>query len=403
MIKMQEKATVFETWKVKKTIGTGTYGKVYEIENSDGEKSVYKIMKIPVEPDNSPGTFPRKTQEDCLKEVKRDILSTVKYLQVNDRGRYFVSYEDFAFSASPDSRTLTFEIRMEWLMSLSDIAGQTALAEDEILRLAINICTCLEKCRKLGIVYPNLKPDNIFIAPDRCKLGDLGNFGFYEPVNMNVSMRKTQEYSAPELINSGKLNETSDTYSLGLIIYSLLNNNRLPFIPRYTKTVGINDITDAINKRSSNYIFPDPDNGSEAIKKIISKACSFSVDARYSSPTDMKRDLIYVLKKQEEEFENNSSEMGETVPEVTNDEEKIVPSVEGIKTYAYDDSHKKHLSVDKKKKILLIAIAVVFLILVALIVATFLRDIQPVAILNPLEVKLQNYGWGQAFSEYIIR
>lgn len=399
---MQEKATVFETWKIKKTIGTGTYGKVYEAENAEGEKSSYKIMKIPVEPDNNPETFPKKTQEACLKEVKRDIISTVKYLQMNDRGRYFVSYEDFAFTASPDNKTLTFEIRMEWLMSLAEITEKTALAEDEILRLAINICTCLEKCRKLGMIYPNLKPDNIFIAPDRCKLGDLGNFGFYEPVNMNVSMRKTQEYSAPELINENELNETSDTYALGLVIYSLLNNNRLPFIPRYTKTVGINDITEAIEKRSSNYVFPDPDNGSTAIKKIISKACTFSVNERYSSPSEMKRDLIYVLRKQEELLREAEEKAKEAEKEAEKEEEKAVPSVEGITTYAYDDSHRRHISIDKKKKILLIAIAVVFLILVALIVATFVRDIQPQAIVNPLEVRLQNYGWGQAFSEYII-
>ena len=394
---MKDAAPVFGNWKIIKPIGTGTYGKVYEIENDEGLKGAYKIMKIPVEFKDSPDTFPRKTQEMCLKEVRKDILSSIKYLQMKDRGRYFVSYEDYSFTPSSDFKSLTLQIRMEWLMSLSEITAQTALTEDEILRLAINICSCLEKCREMNYVYANLKPNNIFITPKRCKLGDFGNFGNYEPVNMNISMRKTQEYMAPEMIKSGEVNETSDTYSLGLIIYSLLNNNRLPFIPRYSKTVGINDITAAIEKRCSNYVLPDPDNGSTAIRKIIAKACSSNTALRYSSPSQMKQDLLYVLHKQEELLGTYQEEK-EDVTEETKPEEKTRPSLENIKTYEYDDSRKINISIDKKKKILLIAIAVVFAILVGLIVATVVRD-ATADVINLSEVTLQSYGFGQAFSK----
>ena len=389
--------TVFGTWEVGKPLGTGTYGKVYEITNHDGTKGAYKVMKIPVELKDSPDSFPKKTQEMCLKEVKRDILGSIKYLQLNDKGKYFASYEDYSFTPSDDFKTLTLKIRMEWLMSLSEITAQTALSEDEILRLAINVCNCLEQCRKMNYVYANLKPNNIFITPKRCKLGDFGNFGYYEPSNMNVSMRKTQEYMAPEMIKFGEINYTSDTYSLGLIMYSLLNNNRLPFIPKYEKTVGINDINTAIEKRCNNYIFPDPDNGSLAIRKIITKACSSSPSARYQSPSEMKEDLLFVLHKQEE----LSGAYSETEKETRREEnsgqaEKNIPSVEGIKTYEYDDSKKAKITLDKKKKILLIAIAVVFAVLVGLIVATFVRDAQPAMITFSPEVILNDYGFGQA-------
>ena len=395
-------ATVFGTWEVKKPLGTGTYGKVYEIENHDGTKGAYKTMKIPVELKDSPDTFPRKTQEMCLKEVRKDILGSIKYLQQYDAGKYFASYEDYSFIPSPDFKTLTLQIRMEWLMSLSEVTSKTTLAEDEILRLAINICRCLEKCREMDYVYSNLKPANIFITPKRCKLGDFGNFGNYEPQNMNISMRKTQEYMAPELIKEGEVNLTSDTYSLGLIIYSLLNNNRLPFIPRYEKNVGINDITMAIEKRCKNYIFPDPDNGSEAIRKIITKACASTPSARYQSPTEMKRDLMYVLRKQEEILGIRTPVKKEKpAPENENTEEKQPVSVEKIKTYEYDDSKKVKLSLDKKKKILLIAIAVTFVILIGLIIATVLRDSQNGTGTAIAEVITQHYGFGQAFPELI--
>lgn len=393
-------AMVFGTWEVKKPLGTGTYGKVYEIENHDGTRGAYKVMKIPVKLTDSPDAFPRKTQEMCLKEVRRDILGSIRFLQQEDRGRYFVSYEDFSFVPSDDFKSLTLKIRMEWLMSLSEITQQTTLNEDEILRLAINICKCLEQCRKMEYVYSNLKPDNIFITPKRCKLGDFGNFGNYEPVNMNVSMRKTQDYSAPELIKFGEVNYTTDTYSLGLIIYSLLNNNRLPFIPKYTKTIGISDITSAIDKRCNKYVFPDPDNGSEAIKKVIAKACAHSPDARYQSPSEMKQDLIYVLRKQEELLGTYTPPQNNAAA-VQPKEEKPVPTLDSVKTYEYDDNKKTRVSLDSKRKILLIAIAVVFAVLVGLIIATVVRDAQPAAIMNPSEVLLQDYGFGQIISQYI--
>lgn len=394
-------ATVFDTWEVRKPLGTGTYGKVYEIVNSDGTKGAYKTMKIPVELNDSPDTFPKKTQEMCLKEVRRDILGSIKYLQQSDIGEYFASYEDYSFIPSKDCKTLTLQIRMEWLMSLSEVTAQTSLSEDEILRLAINVCRCLEKCRLMDYVYSNLKPANIFITPKRCKLGDFGNFGNYEPQNMNISMRKTQEYMAPELIKNGEVNLTSDTYSLGLIIYSLLNGNRLPFIPRYAKNVGINDITTAIDKRCNNYIFPDPDNGSEAIRKIVAKACSFSPASRYQSPTEMKRDLIYVLRKQEELLGISTPGREAKIIEEDRPEEQKPVSVEGIKTYEYDDGKKVKISLDTKKKILLIAIAVVFTILVGLIIATVLRDSQGTANTILPEVLTHSYGFRQAFSELI--
>lgn len=392
-------ATVFGEWKIKKPIGTGTHGKVYEIENPGTSKCAYKIMKIPVQCNNAPDTFPKKTQEICLKEVRKEIGDSIKFLQTRDRGRYFVSYEDFSFSNSDDFKTLTLQIRMEWLMSLSDVMEQTFLTEDEILRLSINICTCLEKCREMKYVYSNLKPDNIFITPKRCKLGDFGNFGNYEPVNMNVAMRKTQEYSAPETVKTGEINLTCDTYSLGLIMYSLLNSNRLPFIPAGNKPVGINDINTAVHKRCSNFVFPEPENGSIAIRKIIAKACAFSPEARYESPSQMKSDLLYVLNKQEEIYAEENADMAKKTAEKP---EKPVPVVEGIKTYAYDDSRRKSISIDKKKKILLIAIAIAFAVLVGLIIATVVRDVSSAEISFLPEAMLQNYGFRQAFSQYLI-
>ena len=359
---MQERARakVFGTWEVMKPLGTGTYGKAFEIRNIDGEEGVYKVMRVPVEIKRNERGFPIKSPENCLREVKNDILGSIKYIRMNDNGRYFAEYKDCTFTASKDYTTLTVGIRMEKLMSLSDVIEHTVLSEEEVIRLAVNVCRCLEKCREMEYVYSNLKPNNIFITQTGCKLGDFGTFGTYEPNNMNVAMRKSQEFMAPEMIKFGEINSTSDTYSLGLIMYYLLNTNRLPFIPSYIKTPGISDISSAIEKRCANYIFQDPDFGSSGIKAIIQKACSSSAGNRYEDPTEMKNDLLSLLGEQKEE-NPFASKSDAALSDVRNN------LIENVKMYEYDDKKQKK-GLDKKKKILLLAIAIVFAVLVGVVI-----------------------------------
>lgn len=363
-------STVFGTWEINKPLGIGAYGKTYEITNFTKEEGIYKIMKIPVELKKTPGEFPVKTQQDCLKEVRNDILSSIKYIQVSDKGRFFVKYEDYSLTPSEDFRTLTMKIRMEKLVNLTTVSQQHKFSEAEVLRLAVNICRCLEKCREMDYVYTNLKPNNIFITDRGCKLGDFGTFGMYEPTKMNVAMRKTQEYMAPEFIKFGEINSTSDTYALGLIMYSLLNNNKLPFIPRFEENIGISDTNLAIEKRCANYVFSDPDNASEKVKNIIFKACSPSVGNRYETPTDMKNDLLVALGEQTEEnpFAVNS-------PVYADEKEKSSGvSLDNLKMYEYTNKKKQKGSLDKKKKILLFAIAFVFLLLIVVAAVIILKD-----------------------------
>lgn len=362
-------STVFGTWELGKPIGIGTYGKTYEIKNFTKEEGIYKIIKIPVEAKNEPDVFPVKTQQDCLKEVRNDILSSIKYIQMSDNGRFFVKYEDCEFTASEDFKTLIMKIRLEKHVSLSTISQHHKFTEDEVLRLAVNVCRCLEKCREMDYVYTNLKPNNIFITEKGCKLGDFGTFGMYEPTKMNVAMRKTQEYMAPEFIKFGEINSTSDTYALGLVMYALLNNNKLPFIPRYEENIGISDTNLAIEKRCANYIFSDPDNGSEKVKNIILKACSASSVNRYESPTDMKNDLLLALGEQAEAnpFVKKKEEPVQTV------KPENLP-LENVKMYEYTNKKAPKKTLDKKKKILLIAIAVVLLVLIAVVAVILSKD-----------------------------
>lgn len=366
--------TVFGTWQISKPLGTGTYGKTYEITNFTGEVCVYKLIKIPVELEKKIEEFPVKTLKDRAKEIRNDFLGSVAYINMNDAGKNFVKYEDCTIVPSEDYKSLSVSVRLEKLLSLSTVLERQSLSEDEVLRLAVNVCRCLEKCREMDYIYPNLKPNNIFITSTGCKLADFGTFGLYEPKKMNVAMRKSQDYMAPEMIKFGEINPTSDTYALGIIMYSLLNNNKLPFIPRYEDQVGINDANLAIEKRCANYVFTDPDDASPRVKEIIFKACASAVSKRYESPTQMKNDLLVALGEQEEEnpYEKPVEIPLDNRPPETDTAKNIM---ENITTYEYDNGGKKRKEVNKKKLILLIAIAVVFFALIAVVAVLLTKDL----------------------------
>ncbi len=364
--------TVFGTWQITRPIGTGTYGKTYEILNFTHDKCVYKLMKIPVELKRD-GEFPVKTYQLALKELKKDILGSVKYIQLNDGGKYFVNYEECSFSASEDCKTLTVALRLEQLTSLSSVTEVHIMSQTEVLRLAVNVCRALEKCREMDYIYTNLKPNNIFITKTGCKLGDFGTFGLYEPQKINVAMRKTQDYMAPEMIKFGEINQTSDTYALGLIMYSLLNNNKLPFIPKFEENIGMNDMQTAIEKRCANYIFTDPDNATDPVKDIIFKACNPAVNNRYQTPTEMKNDLLAALGEEKEEnpFTPLTENPAKKEEKPEEDEKKGVHTVGNIAMYEYENNKKHSVVLDKKKKILLAAIAVVLVLLIIVVAVLF--------------------------------
>ena len=61
----------------------------------------------------------------------------------------------------------------------------------------------------------------------------LGDFGVAKVMDHTTHATKigTYGYIAPEVFNRQPYNATSDIYSLGLVLYWLLNERRLPFLP----------------------------------------------------------------------------------------------------------------------------------------------------------------------------
>ena len=106
----------------------------------------------------------------------------------------------------------------------------------------------------------------------------------------------TYKYMAPEVYNNQPYGESADVYSLGLVLYWLLNERRAPFLPAAPAKITINMDSEARARRFTGEQLPSPVHGSEKFKKIVLKACAFKPEDRYHTAEEMLTDLLALEK-----------------------------------------------------------------------------------------------------------
>ncbi|MBQ8029266.1 MAG: protein kinase [Clostridia bacterium] len=297
---------VFGKWNTEKCIGTGTDGRVYTLvsvdENQKKTRSVLKTIRVNSNRSESKGFNPlgeieKDDKSAYVDEIIENIKRNIKTIQTSDGGKRFVKYEDVEVRETSDGKGKIILIRLEEMRSLSDLLNEFSFTLEETIRLGIEICKSLIRCRDFGYIYPNLKPENIlFDAKGVCKLGDFGSFSLLEPSKTSVAYKRTQHYMAPEYLKNDSINCTSDTYSLGLILYMLINRGRLPFTEQYPQEVTLNGLNRSKENRCLGMSFPEPATQAPMLMKVISKACAFKETDRYLTPKQMLSDLNAALR-----------------------------------------------------------------------------------------------------------
>lgn len=291
---------VFDNWYTEKQLGFGTDGKVYSIikENPDGTKRRSILKMIRISDNRSSGRdFNSVSGDDFTKsqdldEIIKNITDNIDVIKETDGGKHFVRYEQWAVRKTSDGKGRIILIRLEQMRSLTSLLNDFSFTLEETYKLGISVCKALIQCRKFGYIYPNLKPENIlFDRRGVCKLGDFGSFSCLEPSKTSVAFKRTQYYMAPEFIESGKINCTADTYSLGLVLYSLVNRGRLPFVEKYPQEVTVNGLDRSMKLRMEGKDLEKPPLCSDELFRIILKACSRNESDRYLTPKQMLRDL----------------------------------------------------------------------------------------------------------------
>ena len=294
---------IFGKWHIVRELGEGSFGKVFEIERRDfggTYKAALKAITIPQSQSEVKDILASGMDEQSVTSYFRgfveEMIAEFVLMSKLKGHSNIVSYEDHDVIQHAEGIGWDIFIRMELLTPLLDYTRKSDLSRSDVIKLGIDICKALEVCRKNNIIHRDIKPQNIFISDlGDFKLGDFGIARTVEKTMGGLSKKGTYHYMAPEVFKSEPYGASVDIYSLGIVLYRFMNNNRLPFFPPFPSPIKFSDSDAALARRMKGETIPAPANADEALSQVILKACAYSPKDRYLSPSDMRRDLEALL------------------------------------------------------------------------------------------------------------
>lgn len=294
---LDETQVTWPGWEVVRKIGSGSFGAVYEIRRDvfgREERAALKVLSIPESQEEVEELYAEGYDEASITTHYKEHLGEIvrEYsLMLDMKGHTNVVYcDDLKYVPHDDGVGWNIYIKMELLTPLMKAVG-AEYSEAQTVRLGIDMCNALILCKQENIVHRDIKPQNIFVS----KTGDykLGDFGVAKVSEKTTSGTKvgTFEYMAPEVYRGQPYGSSADLYSLGMVLYWMMNQKRTPFLPLPPQIPSATAREEARNRRFQGEALPEPANGSEELKRIVLKACACDPKDRYASAADMQADL----------------------------------------------------------------------------------------------------------------
>jgi serine/threonine protein kinase/Flp pilus assembly protein TadD len=263
-------ATFASRYEIIEELGKGGMGRVYRVEDTKLKQEVaLKLIKPEVARD-------KKTIERFRNELKTARMIAHKNVcRMFDLGEaggaYFITME---------------YVRGEDLKSF--IRRSEKLTVGKAVSLAKQVCDGLAEAHSLGVIHRDLKPGNIMIDGDgNARIMDFGiarSLG-EKGITGAGMMIGTPEYMSPEQVEGKEVDQRSDIYSLGIILYEMLTG-RVPFEGDSPFTIGM---------KHKGEIPKDPKELnaqiSEDLSRMILRCLEKDKDKRYQSAGEIRSGL----------------------------------------------------------------------------------------------------------------
>lgn len=173
--------------------------------------------------------------------------------------------------------------------SLRQRLSHGPLPPAEALDIAISVGTALAAAHEVWLVHRDVKPENIMIRRDQfVKVVDFGVAKLVaaavplDPLRERVEIVGTVAYLSPEQVRGDLVDNRSDVYSLGVVLYEMLAG-RVPFEG--------GDILELLAAIVEKDVPPLPDSVPAALREIVRHALDKNVFTRYQTATDLVADL----------------------------------------------------------------------------------------------------------------
>lgn len=288
---------VWNGWEIVDSLGIGSYGAVYRIRrNIFGvwENAALKVINLPRNSHELEDLYSNGYSNESITMMLKNQLGEIhqEYLLMHNLKGHtnIVCCDDFQYIPQQGSIGWRIYIRMELLTPLLQYLG-TSISQEQTIRLGMDMCNALQLCRKHHIIHRDIKPQNIMVSRDGdYKLGDFGVAKIAESTSGGTKTG-TVPYMAPEVFFCRPYGHQADIYSLGIVLYWMLNERKTPFLPLGDQIPSVEQMRKASDRRLAGEPLPPPAHGSRELQRIVLKACAFDPNMRYTSASEMLADL----------------------------------------------------------------------------------------------------------------
>ena len=296
MSDIREFCPLWGEWELDRKLGEGSFGDVWKIKrNVVGGRVYYAAVKhISIPKDDSEikrligeGVFTdEQSAIQYYDHMLQSIMNEIDAMHKLQGYTNIVSYEDHKVIPRKNGIGYDLLLRMELLTPLTERIRYTMKVSD-VVSLGKDIATAIHILDKHHMIHRDIKPQNIFVNDQEVyKLGDYGTARALGTGATAMSRKGTYNYMSPEIYHGQKADTRADIYSLGLVLYRLLNGNRLPFLPT-DRNITSTDSDRAVARRVSGETLPPPKYADGRLSAIVLKACAFDPNNRYQNAMEL--------------------------------------------------------------------------------------------------------------------
>ena len=224
------------------------------------------------------------TQDAALayfKDMANDVTDEVEVLKKLSKFEGFLPYENYQIVPMEDG-AVGFDVYLlsPYKRTLERFLKSKPVTHLNAVNMGLDLCASMAMCRRAGYLYVDLKPSNIFVNDkNEFCIGDLGFVRLDALKYASLPERYRSAYTAPEIQDAmSSLNSTVDIYAIGMILYGIYNDGKLP---------KENELSELAPPIYADY----------EMSQIILKACDPNPEQRWQDPLQLGQELVAYMQR----------------------------------------------------------------------------------------------------------
>ncbi len=257
------------TYRIGELISKGSDGQIYAVQSTDGVDLAVKYFRC---------SFGDSVWSSAMLEIEAGLRLSASPYTVDVLGYC-------AIKRPPDVAEVF--ILMPRLICCTDMQ----LCRRDVLTMTADICLALQFMSKRGMVHCDVKPANIFFSGERWQLGDFGCV----QLKGKCARAGSPLYCSPEAHSGGKCDVRSDIYSLGLVMYRLLNGGKMPFCDIPVAQANPDSVRAAIDRRLNGERIEVDWERNAGVRELLRRMVEYEPKRRFRNPAQARGAIELIL------------------------------------------------------------------------------------------------------------